>query len=86
MDAAPSPLAPDHHILRVGVATRAKSQAERKPANLVFLVDVSGSMDEANKLPLAKQALHILTDNLDSKDSVSCTSSATCGRRRRRSV
>ena len=71
MDAAPSPLAPDHEILRVGVATRAKSQAERKPANLVFLVDVSGSMASADKLGLAQQSLRILTANLGPRDSVS---------------
>ena len=71
MDAAPSPLAPDHHVLRVSVATRAKSQAERKPANLVFLVDVSGSMGSADKLGLAQQSLRILTSNLGPRDSVS---------------
>ena len=65
MDAAPHPFAPDRYVLRVGVATRPKPASERKPSHLVFLVDVSGSMDEPNKLPLAKQALHILTDNLD---------------------
>ena len=71
MDAAPSPLAQGTHILRVGVATRAKAQHERKPANLVFLVDVSGSMGSADKLGLAQQSLRILTENLGPRDSVS---------------
>jgi Ca-activated chloride channel family protein len=71
MDAAPSPLAPDHEILRVGVATKAKSAQERKPANLVFLVDVSGSMASADRLGLAQQSLRILTNNLGPRDSVS---------------
>jgi Ca-activated chloride channel family protein len=71
MDAAPSPLVPDHHVLRIGVATKVKSQAERKPANLVFLVDVSGSMGSADKLGLAQQSLRILTNNLGPRDSVS---------------
>ena len=71
MDAAPSPLVPGHQILRVGVGTRAKSQTERKPANLVFLVDVSGSMGSADKLGLAQQSLRILTTNLGPRDSVS---------------
>jgi len=71
MDAAPSPLSPDRMILRVGVATKAKTQAERKPANLVFLVDVSGSMGSADKLGLAQQSLRILTNNLGPRDSVS---------------
>ena len=71
MDAAPSPLGVGHHILRVGVATKAKSQAERKPAHLVFLVDVSGSMGSADKIGLAQQSLRILTENLGPQDSVS---------------
>jgi Ca-activated chloride channel homolog len=70
MDAAKHPFADDRYVLRVGVATREKPASERKPSHLVFLVDVSGSMDEPDKLPLAKQALHILTDNLSEHDSV----------------
>jgi Ca-activated chloride channel family protein len=58
-------------VLRVGVATKAKTPGERKPSHLVFLVDVSGSMASPDKLELAKQALGILTDNLTEKDSVS---------------
>jgi Ca-activated chloride channel family protein len=70
MDAAPSPFSPGHHIVRVGVATPAKSPSERKPANLVFLVDVSGSMSGADRLDLAKQSLKILVDNLRPSDTV----------------
>jgi len=70
MDAAPHPFASDRTVLRVGVATRDKSPAERLPANLVFLVDVSGSMDEPDKLPLAKQALRVLVEHLNEHDSV----------------
>ena len=71
IDAAPSPVSPGRHILRVGVATKAKAKSERKPANLVFLVDVSGSMQSADKLGLAKASLRILTENLTEGDSVS---------------
>jgi Ca-activated chloride channel family protein len=70
MDAAPSPFAPGLHVLRVGVATPTKSNAERKPANLVFLVDVSGSMSGADRLGLAKQSLELLVENLKPNDSV----------------
>lgn len=70
MDAAPSPLSPGRHILRVGVATKAKHESERKPANLVFLVDVSGSMNGPDRIELAKQSLRILTQNLKEGDSV----------------
>src|SRR4029079_15713690 len=71
MDAAPHPFAPEHHILRVAIATRAKTVGERKPSALVFLVDVSGSMSSADKLPLAKRSLHLMVDNLTEKDAVS---------------
>jgi Ca-activated chloride channel family protein len=70
MDAAPSPLAPGRHILRVGVATRAQAPSQRKPAHLVFLVDVSGSMASPDRLDLAKRSLRILTNNLKDGDTV----------------
>ncbi len=71
MDAAPSPLGAGTYVLRVGVATKPKTQAERKPAHLVFLVDTSGSMGSADKIGLAQQSLRILTENLGPQDSVS---------------
>jgi Ca-activated chloride channel family protein len=71
MEAAPSPLEPARHIVRLGVATKPKTAQERLPAHLVFLVDISGSMESADKLPLAKQALKILTQNLTERDTVS---------------
>lgn len=52
------------------MTTKTKSIAERKPANLVFLVDVSGSMSSSDKLDLAKRALRILVDNLGDGDEV----------------
>jgi Ca-activated chloride channel family protein len=67
---APSPFDANKRILRVGVSTKALSIAERKSANLVFLVDVSGSMSSADKLPLAKRSLRILVDNLKDGDTV----------------
>ena len=70
MDAAPSPFANDRAILRVGLATEAKAASERKPAHLVFLVDVSGSMSSPDRLGLAKESLKILTANLTEKDTV----------------
>ncbi len=70
MDAAPSPLTDGRHILRVGVQGKKLSLRERKPANLVFLVDVSGSMSSPDKLDLAKRALRILVDNLKDGDTV----------------
>jgi Ca-activated chloride channel family protein len=71
MEAAPSPLQAGKHVLRVGVATKAISTLERKPAHLVFLVDVSGSMSGPDRIELAKQSLRILTNNLTENDTVS---------------
>ncbi|HEY5946939.1 MAG TPA: von Willebrand factor type A domain-containing protein [Kofleriaceae bacterium] len=80
MEAAPHPFEADRHVLRVGVATKAKTVGERKPSALVFLVDVSGSMSSEDKLPLARKALHILTDNLSEKDAVSIVTYAGSSR------
>ena len=70
LDAAPNPFAADREVLRVALATPEKPASERLPANLVFLVDVSGSMDEPDKLPLARQALKTLTEHLNEHDTV----------------
>ncbi len=71
MEAAPSPLHAGRHILRVGVATKAISTLERKPAHLVFLVDVSGSMNGPDRIELAKESLRTMTRNLKEDDTVS---------------
>ncbi|WP_164014264.1 vWA domain-containing protein [Pyxidicoccus trucidator] len=70
LDAAPSPYTPGRHLLRVGVQGRRLSVSERKPAHLTFLVDVSGSMQSPDRLPLAKRALRMLVDNLRDGDTV----------------
>jgi Ca-activated chloride channel family protein len=68
MDAAPSPFEPGLYVLRVGVATPVRPRSQ--PANLVFLVDVSGSMSSPDKLGLAKRSLKLLVENLRNDDSV----------------
>ena len=80
MQAAPSPMNAARHILRVGVGTKAKTEQERKPANLVFLVDVSGSMAGEDRLGLAKKSLRILTQNLKEGDTVSLVTYAGSSR------
>ncbi|MFE3453805.1 von Willebrand factor type A domain-containing protein [Nonomuraea sp. NPDC059194] len=60
--------------LRVGLQTRAADAAARRPANLTFVVDVSGSMAEPGRLDLVKQALHTLVDQLAPGDQVSIVS------------
>jgi Ca-activated chloride channel homolog len=71
LDAAGCPWAPSHRLVRIGLKGREVPAAERPPSNLVFLIDVSGSMDEPNKLPLVKQALRMLVRMLDDRDRVS---------------
>lgn len=71
MDMAPSPFTKGRELLRVGVQAKELSLRERKKANLVFLVDVSGSMLSADKLELAKRSLRVLVDNLKDGDTVS---------------
>ncbi len=68
---APSPWAADKLLMQIGVQGKVLESHARKPANLVFLLDVSGSMRAANKLPLLKQAFGLLTGQLQARDSVS---------------
>ncbi len=70
MEAAPSPFTKGRHLLRVGLQGKKVSLSERRSAHLVFLVDVSGSMQSPDKLPLAKRALRMLVDNLRDGDTV----------------
>jgi Ca-activated chloride channel family protein len=70
-DMSTTPWNPSSRLLRIGLRGYDAARSERPPANLVFMVDVSGSMQDANKLPLVKQALSILADNLRTDDSVS---------------
>ena len=66
----PSPWSWGRKLVRIGIKGYAVHRATRPRANLVFLVDTSGSMQEPNKLPLVKQSLSLLLDELDPRDSV----------------
>ncbi len=70
LEAAPDPWLPDSHLLAVGLKGRVW-EGPRPPMNLVFLMDVSGSMSSADRLPLAQLSLHDLVDGLEPEDSVS---------------
>jgi Ca-activated chloride channel family protein len=70
MDAMPDPYRKGHHVMRVGVQAKRYTAAERPPLHLTFLADVSGSMSAKDKLPLAKEAMHTLVDNLREGDTV----------------
>lgn len=70
-DIAVSPWNQKRHLMRIAVKGFEPEKAEIPGANLVFLLDVSGSMNSPNKLPLLKRSLKMLTQQLSAKDSVS---------------
>lgn len=59
-----------HKLVRVAIQAKKVANEERPKSNLVFLIDVSGSMANANKLPLVKQTLGLLTSQLREQDRV----------------
>lgn len=59
------------NLLFLQVCSRQLPEEEIVPSNLVFLIDISGSMDMPNRLPLLKNAFKLLVDNLREKDTVS---------------
>ena len=70
-EVGPSPWNPDTHLLHVGIQGYDVLRAQLPPSNLVFLVDVSGSMQSPDKLGLLKSALRLLVRELKSEDRVS---------------
>jgi Ca-activated chloride channel family protein len=60
----------NHRLLRIGLKAKTIDVNKLPPSNLVFLIDVSGSMDEPNKLPLVKAAMKMLTEQLRAEDKV----------------
>ncbi|GAB3266815.1 VWA domain-containing protein [Larkinella harenae] len=65
-----SPWNPDLHLLRIGLQAKTVPTNHLPASNLVFLIDVSGSMGAENKLPLVKSALNLLVDQLRPQDRV----------------
>jgi Ca-activated chloride channel homolog len=64
-----APWNPQHKLVRIGL--QGKQLATPPPSSLVFLLDVSGSMDAPNKLPLLKQSVCLLVQQLSAQDKVS---------------
>lgn len=69
--ASTCPWNPDTQLLVLGFATQRESPATSKGANLVFLIDVSGSMDSPDKLDLLQDSFATLLESLDGDDRVS---------------
>jgi Ca-activated chloride channel homolog len=70
VEIAACPWNADHRLARIGLAARKIDNDKRPASNLVFLVDVSGSMDRPNKLPLLKASLQKLVEQLGENDRV----------------
>jgi len=70
-EVGPTPWNPGTHLLHIGIKGYEVPAASLPPSNLVFLVDVSGSMHSANKLPLLKRSLQMLTQKLRAEDKIS---------------
>ncbi len=65
-----SPWQPEAKLVKIGIQAQDTAKKNLPPANLVFLVDVSGSMNSPDKLPLVKKALRLLTAQLRAQDKV----------------
>jgi Ca-activated chloride channel homolog len=70
-DMTTTPWNADTRLLRIGLKGYDVARSERPAANLVFLVDVSGSMEEADKLPLVQCSLALVAHRLTPRDRVS---------------
>ncbi|MBP6991330.1 MAG: von Willebrand factor type A domain-containing protein [Spirochaetes bacterium] len=60
----------ENRLVHIGLQGRSLDYENLRPCNLVFLIDSSGSMQDANKLPLLKQSLRLLLDGLTARDRV----------------
>lgn len=68
---APSPWNSAKKLVHIGIKGYERHYIKRPAANLVFLIDVSGSMNSQDKLPLVKSALHMLVDQITGDDTIS---------------
>ena len=70
-EVGPSPFHADYRLARIGIQAKNMAIEELPPSNLVFLIDVSGSMYSANKLPLLQKSMKLLLEHLGKQDRVS---------------
>jgi Ca-activated chloride channel family protein len=71
LSGCPAPFGRGLTLLKIGVQAKVLGREGRKPAHLIFVVDASGSMDRADRMPLVKQALGMLVGALGPRDRVS---------------
>lgn len=92
LEMARCPWKSGHHLVRIGLQAKVIARDQRPASNLVFLIDVSGSMQNPNKLPLVQRSLALLVEELDARDRVAIVTyagssglvlpSTSCGERR----
>ncbi len=70
LEAAACPWAPEHRLVRIGIKGREMAADHRPASNLVFLIDVSGSMTPPERLPLIKESLRQMVEKLGQNDRV----------------
>ena len=70
VEVAAAPWAKEHRLVRVGLKGREPQRDEPKARNFVFLLDVSGSMNQRDKLPLLQQSMRLLVEQLDEDDHI----------------
>ncbi|WP_455220926.1 vWA domain-containing protein [Kaarinaea lacus] len=70
-EVGPTPWNPNTHLLHIGIKGYEVPATSLPPSNVVFLVDVSGSMQSTNKLPLLKKSLQMLAQKLRAEDKIS---------------
>ncbi|MEZ6194014.1 MAG: von Willebrand factor type A domain-containing protein, partial [Phycisphaerales bacterium] len=76
-EAGESPFTEGTVLLKIGVRGKVVGRDQAKPANLVFVIDTSGSMDRDDRLPLVRQSLAMVLDQLSPQDRVSVVSYGT---------
>jgi Ca-activated chloride channel homolog len=69
-EVASAPWQPDHRLVRIGIKAKEIDSDKRPPSNLVFLIDVSGSMATPEKLPMLKNAMKLMVEKLGEGDHV----------------
>ncbi|NCF67290.1 MAG: DUF3520 domain-containing protein [Chloroflexi bacterium] len=70
VEVSEAPWSPDHQLVHIGLQGLDVPKEELPDSNMVFLLDVSGSMNEPNKLPLVKRGFKLLVEQMSERDSV----------------
>ena len=70
VDAATALWKPEHRLVRIALQGQTIDTSDRPDANLVFLIDVSGSMRSTNKLGLVKQSFNLLVEQMEARDRI----------------